>query len=68
VAPSVLAFACMLGWGVGVGMTPMSASAIATARWSDSDPVTVTTIWNRNFTVLALLLASLAIIAAHLVL
>ena len=68
VAPSVLAFACMLGWGVGVGMTPMSASAIATARWSDSDPVTVTTIWNRDFTVLALLLASLAIIAAHLVL
>lgn len=68
VAPSVLAFACMLGWGVGVGMTPMSASAIATARWSDSDPVTVTTVWNRDFTLLALILASLAIVAAHAVL
>lgn len=68
VAPSVLAFACMLGWGVGVGMTPMSASAIATARWSDSDPVTVTTVWNRDFTMLALVLASLAIVAAHAVL
>ena len=68
VAPSVLAFACMLGWGVGVGMTPMSASAIATARWSDSDPVTVTTVWNRDFTLLALVLASLAIVAAHLLL
>ena len=68
VAPSVLAFACMLGWGVGVGMTPMSASAIATARWSDSHPLTVTTVWNRDFTVLALILASLAIIAAHAVL
>ncbi|MBC7637693.1 MAG: hypothetical protein H7251_19075, partial [Acetobacteraceae bacterium] len=64
VAPSVLAFACMLGWGVGVGMTPMSASAIATARWADSDPVTVTTVWNRDFTALALVLASLAIIVA----
>ncbi len=63
VPPAVLAFACMLGWGVGVGMTPMSASAIATARWSDSDPVTVTTIWNRDFTALALVVASLAIIA-----
>ncbi len=65
VAPSVLAFACMLGWGVGVGMTPMSASAIATARWSESDPITVTTVWNRDFTALALVLASLAIAAAH---
>ncbi len=68
VPPAVLAFACMLGWGVGVGMTPMSASAIATARWSDSDPVTVTTIWNRDFTALALVVASLVIIAADFLL
>ena len=67
VAPGVLAFACMLGWGVGVGMTPMSASAIATARWSDSDPWTVTTRWNAGFTAWALALASAAIVLADVV-
>ena len=65
VAPAVLAFACMLGWGVGVGMTPMSASAIATARWSDSDPWTVTVHWNARFTALALAIALAAIGLAH---
>ena len=65
VAPAVLAFACMLGWGVGVGMTPMSASAIATARWSDSDPWTVTVRWNAGFTALALAIALVAIGLAH---
>ena len=66
VAPTVLAFACMLGWGVGVGMTPLSASAIATARWSDSDPWTVTVRWNAGFTALALVIASFAIMLVHM--
>src|SRR5581483_458377 len=33
VSPSVLALSCMLGWGIAVNMTPLSASAITTARW-----------------------------------
>lgn len=65
VAPATLAFACMLGWGVGVGMTPMSASAIATARWSGSDPWTVTTRWNAGFTAASLLVCELLILVAH---
>ena len=65
VAPGVLAFACMLGWGVGVGMTPFSASALATARWTGADPWRVTTEWNAGFTVVALALASTAIVLAH---
>ena len=40
--PAVLAFACMLGWGLGVTMTPMSSSAIITARWAEVSPWTVT--------------------------
>jgi hypothetical protein len=66
VAPSVLAFACMLGWGVAVGMTPMSASAITTARWLDSDSWTVAVRWNAVYTLGTLALALLAIGAAHL--
>ena len=66
VAPAVLAFACMLGWGVAVGMTPMSASAIATARWTRSDPWTVAVRWNLVFTLGTLAVASAAIVAAHL--
>ncbi len=66
VAPAVLAFACMLGWGVAVGMTPMSASAITTARWAGSDPWTVSVAWNGVYTAAAWLLATLAILAAHL--
>ena len=57
----VLAFACMLGWGVAVGLTPMSASAIATARWTGSDPWTVALGWNRRYTMQTLGLAWLAI-------
>jgi hypothetical protein len=66
VAPAVLAFACMLGWGVAVGMTPMSASAITTARWTRSDPWTVSVVWNGRYTLWVLLLAWAAIAAAHL--
>ncbi len=64
VPPAVLAFACMLGWGLGVTMTPMSSSAIITARWADVSPWTVTSRWNAYFTSSALLLAWLAIAAA----
>jgi len=66
VAPATLALACMLGWGVGVGMTPMSASALATARWSGSDPWTVTTRWNAGFTALSLAFCEAVILAAQL--
>ncbi len=38
IVPAVLAFACMLGWGLCVNMTPMSASAITTARWAGVSP------------------------------
>ena len=65
VSPTVLAFACMLSWGLAVGMTPMSASAIATARWANSDPWTVSTRWNAWFTVWALLLTWAAIAAMY---
>jgi len=65
VAPATLAFACMLGWGVGVGMTPFSASALATARWTGADPWVVTTSWNLGFTAVALALALAAIVLAH---
>lgn len=64
VPPAVLAFACMLGWGLGVTMTPMSSSAIITARWAEVSPWTVTSRWNAYFTSSALLLAWLAIAAA----
>ena len=66
VAPSVLAFACMLGWGVAVGMTPMSASALTTARWLESDSWTVAVRWNARYTLGTLSLALLAILVAHL--
>jgi hypothetical protein len=64
--PAVLAFACMLGWGLGVTMTPMSSSAIMTARWAEVSPWTVTTRWNAPFAASALLLAWAAIVAAFL--
>ena len=60
---AVLAFACMLSWGLAVGMTPMSASAIAAARWSGVDPWTVSTRWNARFTLWGLLLSWAAIAA-----
>jgi hypothetical protein len=61
VPPAVLAFAFMLSWGLGVGMTPMSASAITTARWAGVAPWTVSTVWNATFTLSALVLAWIAI-------
>ncbi len=63
VPPAVLAFACMLGWGVGVGMTPMSASAITTARWAETSPWTVSTVWNGAFTAAATLASWVVILA-----
>ncbi len=68
VAPATLALACMLGWGVGVGLSPMSASALATARWTGSDPWTVTAGWNRGFTLGAALLAATCVLSLHLAL
>ncbi len=62
-SPAVLAFACMLGWGVGVSVTAMSASAITTARWLGVSPFTVSAIWNARFTCAALVLAWAAILA-----
>jgi hypothetical protein len=57
VPPAVLALAAMLGWGLAVNMTPMSASAITTARWAGVSPWTVSTGWNAAYTASALLLA-----------
>ena len=64
VPPAVLAFACMLGWGLGVSMTPMSSSAIITARWAGVSPWTVTTRWNAAYTSSALIMAWTAIVVA----
>jgi hypothetical protein len=66
VPPAVLAFACMLGWGLGVGVTPMSASAITTARWLGVSPWRVSTVWNAGYAAAALLLAWGAIAALFL--
>lgn len=67
VPPAGPAFACMLGWGLGVTMTPMSSSAIITARWAGVSPWTVTTRWNAFFTSSALVLAWAAIVLAFVV-
>jgi hypothetical protein len=42
-------------------MTPMSASAITTARWAGVSPWTVSTVWNAAYTLSALVLAWVAI-------
>ena len=63
VPPAALALSFMLSWGIGVGMTPMSSSAIITARWAGVAPWTVSTVWNARFTVASLPLAW-ALIAA----
>jgi hypothetical protein len=68
ISPAVLAFACMLGWGLAVNMTPMSASAITTARWAGVSPWTVSTAWNAAFTFSALLLSWAAIGALFILL
>lgn len=57
VPPSALALSCMLGWGLAVGMTPMSASAIITARWAGVSPWTVGSRWNAAYTAGGLVLA-----------
>jgi hypothetical protein len=67
IPPAVLAFSCMLGWGLAVNMTPMSASAITTARWAGVSPFTVSTVWNAAYTASALVVAWLAIAAAFAV-
>ena len=68
ISPAILAFSCMLGWGLGVSMTPMSASAITTARWAGVSPWTVSTAWNAAFTFSALVLSWLIIAALFTVL
>lgn len=67
IPPAALAFAYMLSWGMGIGMTPMSASAITTARWAGVSPFTVSTVWNLRFTAGALVLTWAAIAAAFAV-
>jgi hypothetical protein len=67
VPPAALAFACMLGWGLGVSMTPMSASAITTARWAGVSPWTICTRWNAVYTLSALLLGWVAIAGVFVV-
>jgi hypothetical protein len=42
-------------------MTPMSASAITTARWARVSPWTVSTAWNAAYTLSTLVLAWAAI-------
>lgn len=61
ISPAILAFSCMLGWGLGVSMTPMSASAITTARWAGVSPWTVSTAWNVGFTFAALVFSWIVI-------
>lgn len=67
VASATLAYACMLSWALAVGMTPMSASALTTARWGRVSPWLVSTIWNGRFTGLNLLLCWVAIATLHAV-
>ena len=66
IPPAELALACMIGWGVAVGMTPLSASAITTARWAGSDPWTVSVRWNAGYTACTLLLAWATLAIAHI--
>ena len=61
IQPAALAFGCMLGWGLSVGMTPMSASAIITARWAGVSPWTVGTRWNAVYTLTAVIVAAAGI-------
>jgi hypothetical protein len=64
VPASVLAFSAMLGWGLAINVTPMSATAIATARWAGVDPWTICTTWNARYAAGALVLTWLAIALA----
>lgn len=67
ISPAVLAFSCMLGWGMGVSMTPLSASAIITARWAGVSPWTVGSVWNVWFGLGCLLLIWAVLLLASLV-
>lgn len=62
ISPTVLAFSCMLSWGLSVNMTPMSASAITTARWAGVSPWTVATRWNAAFTFSSLVFSWAAVL------
>ena len=64
----VAAVTALLGWGLAVNMTPMSASAITTARWAGVSPWTVSTAWNAAFTFSALVFSWLAIGALFILL
>jgi len=61
-SPAALAFSCMLGWGLAVGMTPMSASALITARWAGVSPWIVGSRWNALYTAAGVVLAWAAIL------
>jgi hypothetical protein len=67
VTPMALGFAYLSGWAVCAGLTPMSASAITSARWAghsdaggggaEVSPYDITNRWNLRFTGGQLLLA-----------
>lgn len=62
VTPTALGLAYLTGWAASAGMTPMSASAIATARWAgragaEISPYRVTNRWNAGFVAGQVLLA-----------
>lgn len=67
VSPTALGLAYLTGWAVSASMTPMSASAIATARWAsrpgaaagagEVSPYRVTNRWNLGFAAGQILLA-----------
>lgn len=63
VAPAALGLAYLTGWAVCAALTPMSASAITTARWAgrpgvdEVSPYAVTNRWNLGFVAIQLGLA-----------
>ncbi len=67
VTPVALGLAYLSGWAVAAAMTPMSASAITTARWisagdAEISPFTVTNRWNLAFAAGQMLLAWIALL------
>jgi C4-dicarboxylate transporter len=69
VTPTALGLAYLCAWAVSAAMTPMSASAITTARWAggvgeEVSPYDVTNRWNRGFVAGQMLLAWAAIAIA----
>lgn len=66
VTPTALGLAYLSGWAVSGAMTPMSASAITTARWigtggTEVSPYTVTNRWNLPFGIGQILMAWIAV-------